>query len=1021
MDEDWKPEGILPPIAGWSCAYTSDENQGKPRAPEPPPVVTVTELSDWGMVLRASHGILNFQNAMDSILEEERRIVARFKQLVIATAHQQAVHEETVLWNFVRGCMPKLVNERFDRATFGATKKLSDMSANQLRIWSKEKKKKLKEFGRMYAALAKAAYNESQARALKERESNGKRKAGLSGGNFLVNFGLVDDVRMMQKIAQAMLQFSKRQFGTSQALLMFKKIDKVLYDLNKLLNSSNGRKTQTLRRLHVSFDNVISSLLNIAEEADDMENKSVEKFHEEYDHNLIRLAQEWQKQNSKEKRKTGGGRPMGNRYWQNARLGAGGANKTKALKWEKPPNVEYHWLDEAYLYGKMQQQDVKNMWAKLSTRKEYNFSLNELEEDLIVKEDYRYFKDLKSATDTKSKLDRRKALEHFRREFLSLWFTHDDFSNYATTFLKRNEEKIPKWSVRDIHKQLYIDYNNAFNNNNPQMLNYFNSICSIDKDDRMLYKIQLETFKKVLERSISDWDGKDPPEDMEDHHASDNEDGEDVKVDVMNPLVHQNDGRWPRFIGGASPADIKQGDANDCWLLSAMMIAAARDKDAEEKMAKQKKIIDKKDLIISNLFVNDDHSNVHVVQFYRPDTGKWEKVVVDNAVPVRPILISANKRPVKTNSKDGKKLPPPKPKPKYASSREPEMWVMLIEKAYAKWVSSRAKNEKFDTENPYDNINFGLIDEALVSFTGGVKSLIPLDTTEGQAEARSGKLWDHLVDYHSKGYLLGCSTPSGHDAFWDENGLVKGHAYAILSVVTTNPPAGSTSGSKMLLLRNPWGVNPWDFDPPARPSKDQPWPIHALDWSPRSDMWQGPGGQYMMRKLRVQENVAQDPGMFWITYEDFVRVYAAIFCCRVLKGWKKESLSSSWCDGQMGGVISGPGGFQNPQWRLKIKSPTAAYFCLSQTLSAKMKYIMLAVVANGKKLRKPVGPSEMKSPRFFHSGAPNDSREVGFDVRILPPGEYTLIASTFDPNQQTGCRLTIYLKDEKALDVFEEL
>ena len=147
------------------------------------------------------------------------------------------------------------------------------------------------------------------------------------------------------------------------------------------------------------------------------------------------------------------------------------------------------------------------------------------------------------------------------------------------------------------------------------------------------------------------------------------------------------------------------------------------------------------------------------VQFYRPDTGKWEKVVVDNAVPVRPIPTSANKRPVKTNSNDGKKLPPPKPKPKYASSREPEMWVMLIEKAYAKWVSSRAKNEKFDTENPYDNINFGLIDEALVSFTGGVKSLIPLDTTEGQAEARSGKLWDHLVDYH---YFILVSVFSFH-------------------------------------------------------------------------------------------------------------------------------------------------------------------------------------------------------------------------------------------------------------------
>ena len=43
-----------------------------------------------------------------------------------------------------------------------ATNVLSDMSANELRIWSKEKKKKLREFGLMYAALAKIAYEQSQ-------------------------------------------------------------------------------------------------------------------------------------------------------------------------------------------------------------------------------------------------------------------------------------------------------------------------------------------------------------------------------------------------------------------------------------------------------------------------------------------------------------------------------------------------------------------------------------------------------------------------------------------------------------------------------------------------------------------------------------------------------------------------------------------------------------------------------------------------------------------------------------------
>ena len=153
-----KPEGILPPVAGWSCAYVDDNNEGKPRALEPPPVVMGTELHDWGMVLRASHGILKFQEAMDSILEEEQRIIARFKNLVIETANQQAIHEETVLWNFVWR-MPRLVNQRTDRAT----NVLSDMSANELRIWSKEKKK-LREFGLMYAALAKIAYEQSQAK-----------------------------------------------------------------------------------------------------------------------------------------------------------------------------------------------------------------------------------------------------------------------------------------------------------------------------------------------------------------------------------------------------------------------------------------------------------------------------------------------------------------------------------------------------------------------------------------------------------------------------------------------------------------------------------------------------------------------------------------------------------------------------------------------------------------------------------------------------------------------------------------
>ena len=150
----------------------------------------------------------------------------------------------------------------------------------------------------------------------------------------------------------------------------------------------------------------------------------------------------------------------------------------------------------------------------------------------------------------------------------------------------------------------------------------------------------------------------------------------ETRVNVVNPLVAKRKG-WPRFVGGATPEDIKQGDANDCWLLSAMMIAAARDARQERENRNDR-------LIIPKLFVNEDNmsSSIHVLQFYRPDTGKWEKVIIDSSVPVRPVSKSTS---AKTRSKTQQVLP----KAKYASSREPESWVMLIEKAYTKWVSSR--------------------------------------------------------------------------------------------------------------------------------------------------------------------------------------------------------------------------------------------------------------------------------------------------------------------------------------------
>ena len=55
-------------------------------------------------------------------------------------------------------------------------------------------------------------------------------------------------------------------------------------------------------------------------------------------------------------------------------------------------------------------------------------------------------------------------------------------------------------------------------------------------------------------------------------------------------------------------------------------------------------------------------ADFHIVKFYRPDLGLWERVVVDDFFPVNP----------------GSNVP------KYSRSQDPELWVMIVEKAYAK-------------------------------------------------------------------------------------------------------------------------------------------------------------------------------------------------------------------------------------------------------------------------------------------------------------------------------------------------
>ena len=78
----------------------------------------------------------------------------------------------------------------------------------------------------------------------------------------------------------------------------------------------------------------------------------------------------------------------------------------------------------------------------------------------------------------------------------------------------------------------------------------------------------------------------------------------------------------------------------------------------------------------------------------------------------------------------------------------------------------------------------------------------------------TGELWTKMKTWRDRNYLMGASSPAGTDTDTSALGIVQGHAYSILDVVTID-------GFKLVQLRNPWGSG-------------AEW---TGDWSDDSDKW----------------------------------------------------------------------------------------------------------------------------------------------------------------------------------------
>ena len=156
--------------------------------------------------------------------------------------------------------------------------------------------------------------------------------------------------------------------------------------------------------------------------------------------------------------------------------------------------------------------------------------------------------------------------------------------------------------------------------------------------------------------------------------------------------------------------------------------------------------------------------------------------------------------------------------------------------------------------------------------------------------------------------LMGAGSPEHPlgDGATSEQGIVFGHAYAILDV-------DEFEGEQLVMLRNPHG----------RSNFTSEW---NGDWADESELW----NERAYQKLHYKP--AQDTdGVFWMSTMDFLNAFKYIYICRSLKaddGWYSHALQGEWKGPSSAGF---PGKFRNlPQFSLTITEPCSAYISLRQ-------------------------------------------------------------------------------------------
>uniref|UniRef100_A0A0A1XHT6 Calpain-B n=1 Tax=Zeugodacus cucurbitae TaxID=28588 RepID=A0A0A1XHT6_ZEUCU len=428
------------------------------------------------------------------------------------------------------------------------------------------------------------------------------------------------------------------------------------------------------------------------------------------------------------------------------------------------------------------------------------------------------------------------------------------------------------------------------------------------------------------------------------------------------------------FVDGYSRFDVQQGELGDCWLL-----AAAANLTSDPNLFFR--------VVPPDQSFEDNYAGIFHFCFWQ--YGKWVEVVVDDRLPTyRGELIYMH------------------------STERNEFWSALLEKAYAKLHGS------------YEALKGGTTCEAMEDFTGGVTEWYDL-------KEAPPNLFNILIKAMNRNSLMGCSLEPDPNVFEAETprGLIRGHAYSISRVCMIDIHTPNRQGKlPMIRMRNPWG-NDAEWNGP---------------FSDNSAEW-----RYIPDSQKEELGLTFDAdGEFWMPFQDFLNNFDRVEICNLSpdslteeqedsgkRKWEMKMFEGEWLSGVTAGGCRNflETFWHNPQYVITLTDPdeddddgkcTVIVALMQKNRRSKRNRGMECLtigfaiyhLTDRDMETRPQGlnffkyrASVARSPHFINT------REVCARFK-LPPGNYLIVPSTFDPNEEGEYIIRVFSETANVMD-----